>query len=172
MIHLRIDNHNSTAVDIYVNISQDNMMTTSSPIPFKDCHTNENQYDRLFETNICTPKQSKIVKNRKDYSCPMNKKHYTLKQVLDNVDTIQKQYEQVVNHRTKPISTPTCFFTFKQLTKLLKNLRTIKTKTDDDSTTPTQYSEIKSPFTFGGETLQWIALPQNDSHIYENAFIE
>ncbi|CAF4768992.1 unnamed protein product, partial [Rotaria magnacalcarata] len=29
----------------------------------------------------------------------------------------------------------------------------------------------KSPFIFGGETLQWIALPQSDDHIYENDLI-
>jgi hypothetical protein len=31
--------------------------------------------------------------------------------------------------------------------------------------------ENKSPFIFGGETLQWIALPQYNDHIYENELI-
>ncbi|CAF1527424.1 unnamed protein product [Rotaria magnacalcarata] len=172
MIHVRIDNQNSTAVDIYVNISPKNTITTSSPIPISDYRTNENVYDRLFDTTNFTSRQSKIVKNRKDYVRPIDKKHYTLEQILNNVETIQKQYEQVVHHRTTPASTPSCFFTFKQITKLLKNLRTIKTKSNDENTINKQYSEHKSPFVFGGETLQWIAFPQDDSHIYENEFIE
>ncbi|CAF1467153.1 unnamed protein product [Rotaria sordida] len=169
MIHVRIDNHHSTAVDIYVNISPKNIIT-SSPIPSSDYHNNEHIYDRLFDTKNFTPRQSKIVKNQIDYIRPINKKNYTAQQILDNVETIQKQYEQVVNNRTKSTSSSSCFFTFKQITKILKNLRTIKTKTNDEIY-ENNYLEKKSPFVFGGETLQWIALPQDDNHIYENEFI-
>ncbi|CAF1175757.1 unnamed protein product [Rotaria sp. Silwood1] len=168
MIHVRIDNHHSTAVDIYVNISPKNIITSSSPIP-----SNEHIYDHLFDTKNYTSRQSKIIKNRIDYNIrPINKKNYTLEQILDNVETIQKQYEQVVNNRIKSTTTTSssCFFTFKQITKILKNLRTIKTKTNNEID-ENNYLENKSPFVFGGETLQWIALPQDDNHIYENEFI-
>lgn len=166
MIHVRIDNHHSTALDIYVNISSKNMITSSSPIPsnFNDEHI----YDRLFDTENSIPRQSKIIKNNRiDSIRPVNKKNYTLQQILENVETIQNQYEQVINNRTTSTS---CFFSFKQITKILKNLRTIKTKTTE-GIIKKNYSENKSPFIFGGETLQWIALPQDDSHIYENEFI-
>lgn len=174
MIHVRIDNHNSTAVDIYVNISPKKNSTissspsfsSSSPIP----STNEHIYDRLYDTKNYPLRQSKIVKNTKTSSNTYNKKTYTLQQILDNVETIQQQYEQVIHHQNLP-STSTCFFSFKQLTKILKNLRTIKPKTINQSMEKI-YSETKSPFIFGGETLQWIALPQDDNHIYENAFFE
>ena len=166
MIHVRIDNHHSTAVDIYVNISPKPSQPpslSSSPIPFD----NEHIYDRLFDTNIYPiAQQSKIVQTNL-----LNKKTYTLEQILDNVETIQKQYEQVIHNRTKSSSsTPSCFFTFKQLTKILKNLRTIKSKTNHNQSLKKDYSTHKSPFIFGGETLQWIALPQDDQHIYENEF--
>jgi hypothetical protein len=162
MIHVRIDNHHPTALDIYVNISHP---PKSSSTPLIDEHI----YDRLFDSNNFTPRQSKIVKNRTDYIPSFNKKNYTLQQILDNVETIQQQYEKVIHNRKTPSS---CFFTFKHLTKILKNLRTIKTKPVDQSI-ENSYSEIKSPFIFGGETLQWIALPRHDdeNHIYENEFI-
>jgi hypothetical protein len=164
MIHVRIDNHRSTAVDIYVNISPKTIPpSSSSPIPFNDEHI----YDRLFDTKTSTPRQSKIVQNRIDYNHSINKKNYTLQQILDNVESIQQQYEQVIHHQSK---SPSCFFTFKQITKLLKNLRTIKSKTNNQSIR-SNCSENKSPFIFGGETLQWIALPQDDQHIYENEII-
>jgi hypothetical protein len=168
MIHVRIDNRHSTAVDIYVNISpKQNSIISSSPMPLND----EPIYDRLFDTKNYPLRQSKIVKNRTDYVNPLNKKNYTLQQILDNVETIQQQYEQVINNRKTSSSSSSCFFTFKQITKLLKNLRTIKTKTNNESI-ENNYSENKSPFIFGGETLQWIALPQDDNHIYENEFIQ
>jgi hypothetical protein len=167
MIHVRIDNHHSTALDIYVNISpKQNSIISSTPILSNDEHI----YDRLFDTKNFPLRQSKIVQNRMTDINPFDKKHYTLQQILDNVETIQQQYEQVINHRKT--STPSCFFTFKQVTKILKNLRKIKTKTNTELMENT-YSEKKSPFIFGGETLQWIALPQDDdNHIYENEFIQ
>jgi hypothetical protein len=169
MIHVRIDNDHSTAVNIYVNISpkKNPIISSSSPIPSSGYHSDEHIYDRLFDTKNFPLRQSKIVKNQTDYINPLNKKNYTLQQILDNVETIQQQYEQVINNR----KTSSCFFTFKQITKILKNLRTIKTKTNDEFI-ENNYSENKSPFIFGGETLQWIALPQNDNHIYENEFIQ
>jgi hypothetical protein len=157
MIHVRIDNHHSTALDIYVNISPKTMITSSTPIPSNDEHI----YDHLFDTEIFIPRQSKIINNS------INKKNYTLQQILDNVETIQNQYDKVINNRTKT----SCFFSFKQITKILKNLRTIKTKTNEEII-QNNYSENKSPFIFGGETLQWIALPQDDNHIYENEFFQ
>lgn len=167
MIHVRIDNHHSTAVDIYVNISpKKTPIISSTPIPSDDEHI----YDRLFDTKNYPLRQSKIVKSSKDYMNISNKKNYTLQQILDNVETIQQQYEQVI-HNQKISPTSTCFFSFKQITKILKNLRTIKTKPIDQSI-QTIYSDNKSPFIFGGETLQWIALPQHDQHIYENDFIQ
>ena len=158
MIHVRIDNHHSTALDIYVNISHSPKSSPASSI-------DEHIYDRLNYT----PRQSKIVKNRMDYAPSLNKKNYTLQQILDNVETIQQQYEQVIHNQKTPSS---CFFTFKHLTKALKNLRTIKTKPTDQSPS-NSYSQTKSPFIFGGETLQWIALPRHDDedHIYENELI-
>jgi len=157
MIHVRIDNHHSTALDIYVNISPKTMITSSTPIPSNDEHI----YDHLFDTESLIPRQSKIVNNS------INKKNYTLQQILDNVETIQNQYDKVINNRP----TTSCFFSFKQITKILKNLRTIKTKTNEEII-QNNYSENKSPFIFGGETLQWIALPQDDNHIYENEFFQ
>jgi hypothetical protein len=170
MIHVRIDNHHSTALDIYVNISPKNMIT-SSPIPSSGYHSDEHIYDHLSHTNNFSSRQSKIVKNRSEYIRPSNKKNYTLEQILDNVETIQKQYEQVVNHRTTS-SSSSCFLSFKHITKLLKNSRTIKSKSVEQQPIKKTYSENKSPFIFGGETLRWIALPQDDTHIYENEFIE
>lgn len=169
MIHVRIDNHNSTAVDIYVNISPNDTIRSSSPISsLTDYKTKENVYDRLFDKENVSFRQSKIVKSRPESMRPINKKNYTLEQILDNVEAIQKQYEKVVTHQAP--SSSSCFFPFKKLTKVLKNLRTMKPKLNNEIY-KTTYSEPKSPFIFGGETLQWIALPQDDSHIYENAFI-
>ncbi|UJR31729.1 hypothetical protein I4U23_019209 [Adineta vaga] len=167
MIHVRIDNHHSTAVDIYVNISPQNMINSSSPISSTDEHI----YDRLSHIDTSLPRQSKIIQHRTASIRSMNKKNYTLQQVLDNVETIQKQYEKVINNRitSTSSSSSSCFFSMKQLTKVLKNLRTIKTKTTEE-TFQANDSELKSPFIFGGETLQWIALPQ-DEHIYENEFL-
>ena len=156
MIHVRIDNHQSTALDIYVNISP-----PKTPV-------DEHIYDRLFDSM----RQSKIVSTRTNYVNSSNKKNYTLQQILDNVEMIQQQYEQVMDNRPTSSS---CFFTFKHITKILKNLRTIKqAKSNDQSLDKTSSSSsTKSPFIFGGETLQWIALPQDDeeNHIYENIFL-
>ena len=157
MIHVRIDRHHPSSVDIYVNIAE----RTSSP----DSHV----YDRLFDQqSSSTYRQSSIVKTRSDSNPSLNRKHYTLEQVLDNVQSIQQQYEKVIKHR-KANSTVTCRSTFKHLAKLVKNFRTIKPMEIDESTSLT--NDSKSPFIFGGETLQWIALPREESdHIYENDF--
>ena len=182
MIHVRVDNHHSNTVDIYVNISPKNMIrssssssSSSSSIPTSDYHSNEHIYDHLFDAQNSVLRQSKIVKNHKDYTHSMKRKNYTLKQILDNVETIQQQYEQFVDHRRISTSSSapssTCFLTFKQIARVLKNIRTIKTKTNDE-TMKSNYLENRSPFIFGGETLQWIALPQDDDHIYENDFIQ
>ena len=171
MIHVRIDRHHPTSVDIYVNISDQPQSSMSSSTPMLAPHPptppltpDEHIYDRLFDQRSCTTsRQSTVVKNPS-----WNRKHYTLQQVLANVETIQEQYERVVQHR-KSSTTLTCLSTFKQLAKLLKNMRTIKSS-DDDHPKKMIYVENKSPFVFGGETLQWIALPRDD-HIYENEFL-
>lgn len=158
MIHVRIDNPHSTALNIYVDISQ--IQSSSTPT------MNEHIYDHLIHSKTSAPSQTKIA-----YVQPLKKKNYTLQQILEHVETIQQDYEQIVHHR-ETTSTSSCFFSIKHLTKILKNRRRIKTKSNDLSLTST-YSKEKSPFIFGGETLQWIALPQqqqhdDDTHIYEN----
>jgi hypothetical protein len=90
-----------------------------------------------------------------------NKKIYTLQQIHDNVETIQKHYEQIIDN---PISSSSCFSSLKHLTKIFKLFRT---KPIEQS----QPIENQSPFIFGGETLHWIALPQYNDHIYENELI-
>ena len=155
MIHVRIDNPHSTALNIYVDISQ---IQSSTPT------MNEHIYDHLIHSKTSVPSQTKTA-----YVQPLKKKNYSLQQILDHVETIQQDYEQIVHHR-ETTSTSSCFFSIKHLTKILKNRRTIKTKSTDSSVMST-YSIEKSPFIFGGETLQWIALPQqqhDDTHIYEN----
>ena len=162
MIHVRIDNHHPTALNIYVDISpsQSSNRTTMD----------ENIYDHLFpQTKTIASTQSKFAQVQ-----PLKKKNYTLKQILDHVETIQQEYEQIVHHHHhQPSSSSSCFFPIKHLTKILKNRRTIKTKPREPSiTSHSSSSKPKSPFTFGGETLQWIAFPQpqhdDDNHIYEN----
>ena len=169
MIHVRIDRHQPTSVNIYVDISEKNLRASSStPIPADEspmpkCLTaDQHIYDRLFDNSSYTSsRQSTIVKN---LTRPISKKTYTMDQILSNVESIQQQYEQVIMTRKNP---STCFWTFKQLTKLLKNLRTIKNQAHDSSTKCAN-QEHRSPFTFGGETLRWIALPRDDRHFYEN----
>jgi hypothetical protein len=139
MIHIHIDN-----TDIYVNISMKNL-TRSTRIT---SNGNEHIYDNLLDKND-------------DY----HRKNYTLQQILDNVETIQKEYEQIRGN-----SITSCFFSLKQLTKLFKNFQVLPNKTTEEAK-ENDYIENKSPFIFGGETLQWIALPQYNDHIYENDLI-
>lgn len=165
MIQIRIDNQHSNSVDIFVDISPSHHLPihppSSSPIPSDD--NEEHIYDRLFDqSQISSIRQSKIVHQR---SASIAKKNYTLKQILDNVENIQQQYEQVIHHQK---TSPSCFFTLKHLTKILKSRKPLKSTTTTKKSLPIYekiYSESKSPFTFGGETLQWIALPRP---IYEN----
>jgi hypothetical protein len=177
MIHVRIDRLNPSSVDIYVDVSERSSSLSAScddhstPLTINDEHI----YDRLFDQKSHTStrsnyRQSTIVKNRSYSSSSSTKKHYTLQQILDNVDTIQEQYEQVVKRR-KTSTTLTCLSSFKQLSRLVKNLRTIKSSSQDESNTES-YIQDKSPFMFGGETFQWIAFPQDEQqHIYENDLI-
>jgi hypothetical protein len=135
MIRIHIDNHYSTGIEIHVDISMKNF-TNSTP-----------------KKAIPSP----IISNS-------NKKIYTLQQIHDNVETIQKHYEQILDN---PIASSSCFYPFKQMTKIFKNIKTLRTK-PIEQTKPIEY---KSPFIFGGETLQWIALPQDHDHIYENELL-
>lgn len=167
MIHVRIDRHHPTSVDIYVNISDQSPSTPMLAPSNNPSSPDEHIYDRLFDQRSYTSsRQSSIVKSRTDSASSWNRKHYTLQQVLENVETIQEQYERVVQHRKSSSTTLTCLSTFKQLAKVLKNMRSIKSS-DDDQPKKMTCVENKSPFIFGGETLQWIALPRDD-HIYEN----
>jgi len=164
MIQIRIDNQHSASVDIFVGISPSNQLSMSHPPTLSSSstpisHDNEHIYDRLFDqSQISTIRQSKIVRQR---SSSITKKNYTLKQILDNVEHIQQQYEQVFHDQ----KTSSCFFPLKQLTKILKHRKTLKTTKTSPPIYEKIYSNSKSPFTFGGETLQWIALPHP---IYEN----
>ena len=89
-----------------------------------------------------------------------NRKIYTRQQIDDHVQTIQKYSDELGNH-----SNSSCFYPFKQMTKIFRNLRTKPFESSSQSV------EYKSPFVFGGDTLRWIALPsQVESHIYENDF--
>lgn len=93
-----------------------------------------------------------------------NRKIYTRQQIDDHVQTIQKYSDELVNPTNS-----SCFYPFKQMTKLFRNLRTKPLECSSSSSS--QSIEYKSPFIFGGDTLQWIALPsQIESHIYENDF--
>jgi len=86
-----------------------------------------------------------------------NKKKYTVQQIHDNVETIQNHYEEILENSIQ--SSSSCFFTFKKLTKIFKIFRTKSIKQSNQL-------ENKSPFIFGGETLQWIALPQYNDLIH------
>jgi hypothetical protein len=140
MIHIHIDNNHPIDMDIHINISMKNSMnSTQSPIISNRYYNNEKY---LYDNQ--------------------HKKIYTLQQIHENVEMIQKYYEQILD---KPISSlSSCFFPFKKMIKIFKIFRT-------KSTEQTNQLENKSPFIFGGETLQWIALPQYTDHIYENELI-
>ncbi|CAF2031877.1 unnamed protein product [Rotaria magnacalcarata] len=129
-----------TAMDINVQITMKNFMSST---PRKDLPSPILSTDYLY---------------KKD-----SKKTYTLQQIFDNVESIQKQYEQIMD--TKMASS--CFFSLKQI---IKNFNFLRHKTNQQLQNSNSI-EYKSPFIFGGETLQWIALPQSDDHIYENDLI-
>jgi hypothetical protein len=131
MIHIHIDNYYPTAMNIHVDISVKN--STVSPIISNRYYSNDNQ----------------------------NKKIYTLQQIYDNVERIQKYYENSIP------SSSSCFLSLKKMRKIFKAFKPSQTKPIKQS----NQLENKSPFIFGGETLQWIALPQYNDHIYENDFI-
>jgi hypothetical protein len=137
MIRIHIDNHHSTGIDIHVDISMKNFTNS-------------------------TPKKKPLPS---PIACNRNKKIYTLQQIYDNVETIQKHYEQI-NPITSS-SSSSCFYPLKQMTKVFKNIKSLRTKPIEQS----KSNEYKSPFIFGGETLQWIALPQDNDHIYENELL-
>ncbi|CAF3934749.1 unnamed protein product, partial [Adineta steineri] len=160
MIHIHVDDIHPIDIDIYVNISTKSFTNSTpkkdilSPILANDYHPSreESVYECLFDKDISSNQ----------------KKIYTLQQVLDNVESIQKQYEQIIENS---ITTPSsCFISLKHLTKVFKNFKFLRNKSIEQ---PRKINQIidKSPFIFGGETLQWIALPQYHDHIYENAFI-
>ena len=96
---------------------------------------------------------------------PDKKKRYTLQQILDNVETIQKQYDNVADN---PMRSSSCFFPLKRVTKLLRTFKTARTQSFEDE--PCHYP---SPFVFGGETLQWFVLPRcYHDHVYENQLLD
>lgn len=90
-----------------------------------------------------------------------NRKVYTVQQINDHVENIQKYSDQ--------IALPTqssCFYSLKKITKIFQNRRSSNLEQISSSSI-----ENKSPFKFGGDTLRWIALPsQLECHIYENDF--
>ena len=99
----------------------------------------------------------------------INKKIYTRQQIFDNVESIQKHYEQILETSIK--SSTSCFSTLKQMIKSLKNFHSILRNKTIEQTSKSIQMENKSPFIFGGDTLQWIALPQSNNVIYENDLI-
>lgn len=176
MIHVRINRYDPASVDIYVNMPDTSASQRhSTPLPISD--DQEHIYDRLFDKKpTIRSAQSTVVNQR-----TTNRKHYTLQQILDNVETIQDQYEKVVKTRQSS-STLTCFSSLKQWRKSLKHRRrSMKSSSSSSSTSSYSTSSINrgddehhstSPFMFGGETLQWFVYPREHSeHIYENAFL-
>ncbi|CAF0803237.1 unnamed protein product [Didymodactylos carnosus] len=109
-------------------------------------------------------------------------KNYTLKQILDNVENIQSYstnsdygsiYEEIV-----PSSSINNCFKWKTLCKTLKDKGNKKKERKvNESSSNQKYNHLstteKSFFTFGGETLGLIALPNTnyDHHTYENEII-
>ncbi|CAF3663177.1 unnamed protein product [Rotaria sp. Silwood1] len=138
----------STVIDINMNIS---MNSTS-----KNYYHNKQEYiyDDLYNKQSNDSYVNNNLKHRKIY---------TLQQIFDNVETIQKQYEQIIETSIRS----SCFLSFKQM---IKNLNFLQNKTNEQIQKSKQI-ENKSPFIFGGETLQWFVLPQYIDHIYENDLI-
>lgn len=160
MLHIHIDDIHPRDVDIYVNISSKSF-TNSTP--------KKEVLSPILPNNYSTPRRDSIgeyPRERVNYS--QTKKIYTLEQILDNVDTIQKHYEQITENPLVP--PPSCFVPLKQLSKIFKNFRLPRSKPVEQQR-HVQQMETKSPFIFGGETLRWIALPQYHDHIYENELI-
>lgn len=173
MIHVRINRYDPASVDIYVNVPDTSVSQRhSTPLPISD--DQEHIYDRLFDKKpTIRSAQSTVVNQR-----TTNRKHYTLQQILDNVETIQDQYEKVVKNRQSS-STLTCFSSLKQWRKSLKHRRrSMKSSSSSSSSSTSSINRgdnehrSTSPFMFGGETLQWFVYPREHSeHIYENAFL-
>ncbi|CAF3056882.1 unnamed protein product [Rotaria sp. Silwood2] len=153
----------ATVIDINVNVSMKKSTSSApknkvrSPSISMNYYSNKQQqiYDDLYNKPI----------NNSYPNYLKNKKIYTLQQIFDNVESIQKQYEEFIE--TPIISSSSCFFSFKQM---IKNFNFLRNKTNEQIQKSNQI-ENKSPFIFGGETLQWIALPQYIDHIYENELI-
>jgi hypothetical protein len=174
MIHLRIDRHHPNSIDIYVNIANSSVdQRSSTPKPSSSSQADQmidddHIYDHLFDPRVCNRTcLSTIVSNRSTSNSSLYKKNYTLQQILDNVETIQGHYERVLKHRR---TTLTCLSTFKQLSKVLKKLRALKTPPSKPYQTPIVFDQ-PSPFVFGGETFHWIAMPHDNQHIYENELL-
>lgn len=166
MIHVRIDRLHPNSIDIFVNVD-------------KESSTNDEQqhvYDRLFDqSSLKSVRQSTVVKTRKDSTTSsINRKNYTLEQILDNVQTIQDHYERF-NKKQKNKSKFSNRSTLKNFKYFLKHFRTIKTVSHYDNQDKNEYqsdSIESSPFIFGGETCRWIAYPRDENeHIYENDFL-
>jgi len=153
MAHIHINTIHPMDIDIYVNISMKNFTNST---PKKDIvspiNENEHIYDYLYDEENNSNK----------------KKIYTLQQILDNVESIQQQYEQIIENSLP--SSLSCFLPFKQMTKIFKNFKFLRHKPIEQ---PQQTNQIedKSPFIFGGKTFHWIALPQYNDHVYENELI-
>lgn len=173
MIHVRINRHDPASVEIYVNMSE-----RSSPSLTSKAESSEHIYDRLFDRRPSIRSAQTINTTATIKPDPLHRKHYTLEQILANVETIQDQYEKVLKNRQSS-STLTCLSTWKQWRKSFKHRRrAMKSSSSSSSSyledTEDQCSTSTSPFLFGGETFQWIALPREHSdseHIYENAIL-
>ncbi|UJR14948.1 hypothetical protein I4U23_001929 [Adineta vaga] len=161
MLRIHIDDVHPLNVDIYVDISTKSFTNSTpkkdilSPILPNDDYR-DHQRDSIYD----------YVHDNDNYV--QQKKNYTLQQILDNVESIQKQYEQIIEN---PLTTSSsCFMPLKHLTKLFKNFKCQRHKPIEQPR-KIDHLENKSPFIFGGETFRWIALPQYDDHIYENELI-
>ncbi|CAF1211213.1 unnamed protein product [Adineta ricciae] len=163
MLRIHIDEIHPLNVDIYVDISAKDFTNSTpkkdilSPILPNDTlrdYADDTIYECVHEI---------------DHSC-RQKKNYTLQQILDNVDSIQKQYEQLMQNPITSTQRVSCFMPLKHLTKMFKNFKFLRHRSQDQPRKTTHF-DTKSPFIFGGETLHWIALPQYHDHIYENQLI-
>ena len=146
MISVRINPRHSSAIDICLNVSMKTSPTIANQLP----------------SPIASSNTRRPIKTSPSLS-PCSKRRYTLQQILDHVENIQQQYEQVIENSERSA----CFLPWKQMGKLFKTLKPSRTKSNEPAETTDQTDE-KCPFLFGGETFQWIALPQYHDHIYEN----
>ena len=166
MIHIRIDKNHTTAIDISVNTSMASFTCSTpkndllSPIISKHCFTNRKQHTYNY-VGVKSSSNSKV-------NYLTDKKIYSPQQIFHNVETIQKQYEQTLQTPIKS-STSSCS-SLRKMINSIKRFNFLRNKTTIRTQKVTE-AENRSPFSFGGNTLQWITLPRRNDWIYENEFL-